>query len=256
MAQYTGNGIYDYIEEKKLDYFYLMEHNWLLIYGDSASIPKVLVLVSEVENLTNMDSVKERNAANKAFIVSKSLNLPFIFVRFMINSSTVAVWHSFAKIWEKKTYEQLRDLYEQFGVVQPGTAKKAVNIYTSSPYHDWQRNNLGRITVSDIDLVKIDNNQVKAIYELKRSYIDLSKWKPFENDYPNFALIINSIVGSNKQIPFKLYYNKMFKGEAGMRNEDINEIKVFEFSIPNITIGRTEVKYNEVGVFSLSSVLI
>jgi len=38
---------------------------------------------------------------------------------------------------------------------------------------------------------------------------------PYSNDFPNFALLINTIVGSEREIPFRLYYNVMKAGEAG-----------------------------------------
>ena len=161
----------------------------------------------------------------------------------MVNSEVVSVWEESVGQWRMLGYDQLRDIYERYGVVQPGTARKRVNQYTSSPYHDWQRSNLGRITVSDFDLIKYVDGEVKEIVELKRSKIPLDTWTPYTNDFPNFALLINTIVGSGKRIPFTLYYNLMRAGQKGMRVEDTSRIKVFDFVIPNTMISSNQVQY-------------
>lgn len=205
----------------------------MLVYGNAFSIPKILVFVSKVVDIYHgVCENTELEDANKAFSIARYLNLPFLFVRFMVNSDKVAVWEANFGQWRILTYDELRNIFEKYGVVQPGTAGKRVNQYTSSSYHDWQRNQLGRITVSDFDLIKFTNQEVKEIVELKRSKISLNSWSPYEADYPNFALLINTIVGSKKQIPFFLYYNVMRAGERGMREEDISQLKVFEFITP------------------------
>ena len=174
----------------------------------------------------------------------------------MENSEVVRVWEEKVGQWRTLKYDQLRDIFESYGVVQPGTAKKRVNQYTSSPYHDWQRNNLGRITVSDFDLIKYQDNEVKEIVELKRSKITLDHWRPYTKDYPNFALIINTIVRSGKRIPFTLYYNLMKAGQKGTREEDISQIKVFNFLIPDHVISSSQVRYSFRGYYTLEQLLI
>ena len=41
--EYTGNAIYDYVYEEDLDYYFSAEHTWMLVYGNAASVPKILV---------------------------------------------------------------------------------------------------------------------------------------------------------------------------------------------------------------------
>lgn len=253
--EYTGNKICKYVYDKNLDYYYSAEHKWMLVYGNTLSIPRIMVFVSKVVNIGSGCSTEEMNEANKAFSIARYLRLPFIFVRFMVNSEVVGVWEENAGKWCTLSYDQLRDVYERYGVVQPGTARKRVNQYTSSPYHDWQRNNLGSITVSDLDLIKYVDDEVKEIIELKRSKMSLETWTPFYRDYSNFALLINTIVGSGKNIPFTLYYNLMRDGQKGMRDEDISTIKVFDFIIPSKMITFNQVKYSLRGCYSPEQLL-
>lgn len=253
--EYLGNAIYDYIYDKNLDYYYSTEHNWMLVYGNSASIPKIMVFASKVTDINSNCFGKEKTEAYKALSIARCLKLPFIFVRFMVNNDLVRIWEESVGQWHTVTYDQLRDIYERYGVVQPGTARKRVNQYTSSPYHDWQRNNLGRITVSDFDLIKFNYGQVQEIIELKRSKISLDTWDLYKNDYPNFALLINTIVGSGKNIPFTLYYNLMKAGPMGMRVEDTSQIKVFDFIIPNGMISSNQVRYRFRGYYRLDQLL-
>jgi hypothetical protein len=241
--EYTGNAIYDYVYEEDLDYYFSAEHTWMLVYGNAASVPKILVFANKVADINDDCTAEELNESNKALSIARYLNLPFIFVRFMVNSEVVSVREESVGQWRMLGYDQLRDIYERYGVVQPGTARKRVNQYTSSPYHDWQRSNLGRITVSDFDLIKYVDGEVKEIVELKRSKIPLHTWTPYTNDFPNFALLINTIVGSGKRIPFTLYYNLMRAGQKGMRVEDTSRIKVFDFVIPNTMISSNQVQY-------------
>ncbi len=244
MPEYRGNAIYDYIVENDLDYYFCVENRWILIYGNVESIPKILVFASRVNDINATVQNSEKADVNKAYNIANYLHLPFVCVRFMLNSREVMVWESGGKRWNRLTYDQLRDLYEEYGVVQPGTARKPVNQYVSSPYHNWQRQNLGQITVSDFDLLKYRNNQIEEIIELKRSKKNIRYWHPYTDDFPNFALLINVIVGSGRKIPFTLYYNVMEDGPAGHREEDISRIKVFDFIIPDRQINCSQIRCN------------
>jgi hypothetical protein len=255
VMEYTGNAIYNYIYDENLDYYYSAEPTWMLVYGDASSIPKIMVFVSEVDSINNNCSDVEINKANKAFSIARYLRLPFIFVRFMVNSGVVGVLEENDGQWRTLTYDQLGDIYAEYDVVQPGTAGKRVNQYISSSYHAWQRNSLGGITVSDFDLIKFIDDEVKEIVELKRSKKSLNDWEPYHNDYPNFALLINTIIGSGKNIPFTLYYNLMKDGQKGMREEDISSIKVFDFIIPNNVISCNQVCYSFRGYYRLDQLL-
>lgn len=255
--EYGGNAIYDYVYNNDLDYVFSAEHEWLLVYGNSSSIPKVLAYICKVGNIRETQSLNEKNAANRAYQFSEMLGLHFICIRFRDNDSSVAIWEGLSGPWEYISYEQLRAKFESYGVVEPGTVRKDVNQYLSSSYHDWQRSSLGRITVSDFDLVKIDNkNKILEIIELKRSKVSLNDWKPYRNDYANFALIINTIVLSKKGIPFNLYYTVMKDGAIGKRKEDTSNIMVFKFEIPEDYITADEVRYKKIGKRTLQDLLL
>ncbi len=255
MPVYNGNAIYDYIIENDLDYFFCVENEWILVYGNAQSIPRLVVYVSKVNDIYSSISADENVSINRSNSLANNLNLPFVCVRFMSNSDVVLVWESGDIDWQRLTYDQLRDLFENYGVVRPGTPRKRVNQYVSSPYHDWQRQNLGSITVSDFDLVKYRNGVVEEIIELKRSKKSLREWVPYTDDYPNFALLLNAIVCSRRDIPFTLYYNLMHDGPAGRRIEDISQIKVFDFEVPDNHISSNQVGYNYRGIYTLPVLL-
>lgn len=257
MQNYGENAIYDYVVNKNLGYCFSIKNSWLLLYGNAKSVPKILALVNKVDNIdiNNMSTIEKENIS-LAYKIAKQLKLPFICIRFMANSKWILVFEATFKRWEKITYDQLRDLFEKYGVVEPGTAKKPVNQYTSSLYHDWQRENLGDVTVSDLDMVRYRENKIEKIVELKRSKIYIDSWKPFPQDYPNFALIINAIVNSQVKIPFLLYYNEMKEGEIGKRKEDISLIRVFKFKIPIDMIEQDQVEYYDCGKYTLDKALL
>lgn len=255
--EYNGNAIYEYISTNNLsDYFYLVKNQWILIYGNSQAVPKLVVFVSLTDNIRLPLSDAENKHRSICESIANQLNLPFIMVRFA-NSDNQNVWFYMTENNCRGIlpYHRLRDAFEYYGVVEKGTPKKEVNQYTSSRYHQWQRTNLGRITVSDLDLIKFNHDDIESIIELKRSKKSLNIWNPYTDDFANFALIINAIVRSGKHIPFYLYYNLLADGVIGHRKEDISKIKVFEFVQPNGIITPNEVHYTHLGFANLPDLL-
>lgn len=254
--EYNGNAIYEYISANNLfDYFYLVGDKWLLIYGDRTGRPKLLAFVSKVYDIDQHISTEEKNKMNKCRLIAEQLSLPFVIIRYANNSLNVTLYMSETNRIYYLTFDRLRDVFEHYGVVEEGTPKKEVNQYTSSRYHQWQRTNLGRITVTDLDLVKFNYDDIESIIELKRSKKPLNIWNPYTNDFSNFALIINAIVLSGKRIPFYLYYNLLADGVIGNREEDTSKIKVFEFVLPNRIITPNEVHYTHLGFSNLPDLL-
>lgn len=81
----------------------------MLVYGNAFSIPKILVFVSKVVDIYHgVCENTELEDANKAFSIARYLNLPFLFVRFMVNSDKVAVWEANFGQWRILTYDELR----------------------------------------------------------------------------------------------------------------------------------------------------
>lgn len=101
MPEYNGNAIRDYLSAKTDDYFFSVENNWFLLYGDENSIPKLLVFVNKTEDI-QITSDREKYAINLGYKIAKYLKLPFICVRFMPNNSNILVWRS--KEWKISTY--------------------------------------------------------------------------------------------------------------------------------------------------------
>lgn len=58
--EYSGNAIYDYVYRNDLDYIFSAEHEWLLVYGNSSSIPKVLAYICKVGNIRETQSQNEK----------------------------------------------------------------------------------------------------------------------------------------------------------------------------------------------------
>ncbi len=247
MPFYTGNAIYDYIKQNNLDYFFCVKNSWTLIYGDSKSDPKLFAFVKKVNDLESKLSEEEVNQLEKAKKIAENLSLPFIFICFQDNSNELYVQRNNKK--EKVTFEGLKDIFSRFNLSNPGVPFKPLNQYSSSLYHDWQRKNLGNITVSDLDLVKFDQDDIIEIIELKRSKKQLRYWTPYEDDFPNFKLIINAIFNSKRKINFSIYYNLLREDRDRIRTEDISLIKVFNFEIPSRKQEIDPSKYTLVGCF-------
>lgn len=113
----------------------------------------------------------------------------------------------------------------------------------SSDFYAWQRDTLGNITVSDFDLLQTDiNGLVTRVFELKRSFYELEYWKPFREDYKNFALLINVL--RNTSINLNIIYNQFKNGV-----DYISKVKLFEFECPETAINKNMVVYEEKGVF-------
>lgn len=246
--EYTGNAICDYINRNQLDYYYSAKDMWLLLYGTAESIPKILVMVNKVENIKEPITKKETEHFPKARLIAGSLKLPLICIRFSIDSNEVLMWDNTRRKWYKLTYDQLEKVYAQYGVKEEGNVKKEVNQYVSSPYHRWQREKLGSVIATDLDLLKCEDGEIKEMIELKRSHEKIYEWMPYSKDFSNFALIINAICESGKKIPFRLYYNELKSGPKGKRIEDISKIKVFEFKIPDRYITSRQVRYQLQGL--------
>ena len=58
--EYTGNAIYDYVCREDLDYYYSAEHNWMLVYGNAASIPKIMVFASKAADIDSDYTADEK----------------------------------------------------------------------------------------------------------------------------------------------------------------------------------------------------
>ncbi|WP_411034291.1 hypothetical protein [Shinella sp. BYT-45] len=224
MRYYQTNAVYERIQGLHNHSFIWAAGNaWILIYGNGHSEPVALVLVagrswepqSEVTSL--VESLSE---------VSGLLVMEIHFDDTVKEIESVGLKKHGSRLVET-SLEDLRAVFSELGLpVKSGAASKAINDASSSAYHNWQRANLGRITVSDIDLFRLDGERrAIELIELKRSYIDLNKWQPFSADYPNFNLILSTAKLSSARMT--IAYNVRTKNPF---YDDPSSISVFNYA--------------------------
>lgn len=127
---------------------------------------------------------------------------------------------------------------------------KELNRHTSNEFHDWQRKNLpGKFIIQDIDTwpIVVSNSEKDyeplCLIELKRSFIDIEKWKPWKSDLPNYLSLYRLSVKA--RIPLIVLYFKKgeeIKGESKIAIFKINYVKKEE---PWISFERRVVSANK-----------
>jgi hypothetical protein len=233
MEYYRSNAIYDHIKEKKIPLFkFVVGNAWQLVYGDNNCNPLLLIFAVGVplKDIDNLPSQDEVEAFNLLLTAGTIANLPVRYVRFACDVNeidTVRVTdNTFA--YSSLTMPELSELFKSFGLPVSNTrTAKYLNDRTSSAYHNWQRNSLGKaLTVSDIDLWRISNSgKPEIVIELKRSYYDLKRWQPFTDDYRNFRLISNFC--NKAGMEFKIIYNQRIKTPF---QDKIDYLKIFSLN--------------------------
>lgn len=224
MRYYQSNAIYERLrnaDNRSLSW--TAANAWTLVYGDGNSNPAALALVAgrSWEPQNEIVSVVE--------YLGKASGIPAIKIYFDDTVSHI----DFVKIkfdgseLIEISLDDLKSIFSEFGLaVTTGRATKAINDASSSAYHNWQRANLGRITVSDIDLFRFGGNGTPSeIIELKRSYIGLDRWKPFQADFPNFNLLMK--LAKLSSIRMTIAYNIRHKNPFF---DDASNISIFNFS--------------------------
>jgi hypothetical protein len=252
LSYYKSNALYDYLKENQYtQYKFTSGDLWQLIYGDNNCDPKLLVLASGVDHKQYLNNLSQNEKEGLQLLkkVSEITQIPLRFVRFIIDSEEVDEVITFRNDEKpiKVKMNQLKDLFHQEGLpVSDSATDKYLNDASSSAYHNWQRNSLGRdIKVSDFDLWKVDHNgKPIELYELKRSYYALDRWKPFSDDYSNFRLIHKVVAPVG--IHFKIVYNVRTKNPW---NDNISKLKIFEVDFDQ------EPPINQLGIIELSDFL-
>lgn len=230
MKYYNSNAIYEYIKANRLNHLqYVAGDAWQLVYGDSLCNPLLLVFAVAIPfgEIDKAPSEKERIGFNLLLKAAAKANLPARYIRFASDTTAVeSVRVSDESItFTSLTMFELSALFGSFGLPVSNTQTvKYLNDASSSAYHHWQRLSLGAsLTVSDIDLWKLSpDREPDTIFELKRSYYDLQKWKPFLDDYRNFKLISNLCKLAGMQ--FRIIYNQRIKNPF---EDKIDRLKLF-----------------------------
>ena len=241
MEYYKSNAIYEYLTSKKLPQFkFVVGNAWQLIYGDNSCHPVVLIFAVGVQHshIDNPPSIEDQEAFSLLSLAGVNAKLPVRYIRFSSDVEEVETVRvsdgSF--VYSALSMSELSQLFGSFGLPVSNThTAKYLNDKTSSAYHKWQRTSLGAaLTVSDIDLWHLsETGNPEIVFELKRSYIDLSNWQPFTDDYRNFMLISNLCRKAGMQ--FKIIYNQRIKTPF---QDKIDRLKIFSVDFsksPSIT---------------------
>ena len=204
MHYYQSNAVYQKLEMIRSHPFMWVSGNaWTLVYGDRDSNPLVFALVAG----RSWNPQPEIRSLIKR--ISDVTGLPWVQIYFDDTAEEIdSVDFSLGEgPINRMSLLSLRDFLRDLGLpTSSGATSKALNDAASSAYHNWQRANLGAITVSDIDLFRKKTELVSAEFiELKRSYIALDRWNPYPQDFPNFQLIFN--VSRLCGIPMTIAYN-------------------------------------------------
>lgn len=233
---YKSNAIYDALNTISHNFQWVSGNAWLLAYGNKSD-QKAKVLV-----LAHGTSWKEQSdILNTLKYIAKKLNIPIYKIVFDDSANTsiseVAIATSLDHEGEMYFLTELKTIFKNAGLdIVDGHCDKYLNDRTSSAYHKWQRSSLGnKIIVSDIDLIRIDektNDPIEFI-ELKRSTFNVSTWRPYTDDFPNFNLI--DTISQQTKIPLTIVYNRMIKDKkTKVILQDIYDpISIFAFSNNN-----------------------
>lgn len=221
---YDGNSLYEALMSNFTGrYFWPPKRTWLLAYGNKSGEPKAIVFVKSylgksADEIENIMTIKVEEAGKD---IARRNNIPFGVIEFEKELEGL----TFNR--ERISLDTLRCRFKEVGLEVIGITNKAINSATSSPYHQWQRNNLGQIRVSDFDLFasNTSESEINRIIELKRSYIPLSDWEPYKADYTNFDLIAKLCLKIDAN--FLIAYNVRHKSPSFL--DDPSRIKIFEY---------------------------
>lgn len=250
MDFYRRNSFVDILENAK-SYKILKEGQWLLVYGDRENKPKVLIYLSEYDNL-NYENRSLKHDESEFLLytekLSKISNIPYLYVRFnkdfqILNEVMIMEHGRFLKL----TIDEYKEIIIRYGIIKNNKiSKKQINSKASSVYHVWQMNCGLDITTSDIDLFKVDkDSNILEILELKRSIIKMDDWEPFVADYNNFRLISNVIYQTN--ISFYIIFNDYYK--KPVYYDDPSLLKIYKVEHVandiNIVLLKNRVKFTD-----------
>lgn len=224
MRYYQSNAIYDRLQRQdNHSLAWAAANAWTLVYGNGNSDPTTLALVAgrswipQSEIISAVKYLGERSGTPtiEIYFDDSVDQIEDVKVRFDRSDLT------------RVSLVELKSIFSEFGLsVTTGSVSKAINSASSSAYHNWQRANLGHITVSDIDLFRIDEHGIpNEIIELKRSYIGLDSWKPFPADYANFNLLMK--MARSSSLAMTIAYNVRHRDPFF---DDASKVSIFDYS--------------------------
>lgn len=229
MERYKDNGFceflkekYDGNEEQSEIKFFDTEKSLLVVASKRDSVPVCLVLDDRIDKECDAKKLldKEKTHAKECLKIAKQANLPLFWVRYvdceiLTNDDYIYLWHS-QKMDGKFEVVQLKELvkiFNEYGIdakLENRTPNKSKNESLSSAFHMWQRECLRIGIFADLDLVRIHDDKVVELIELKRSYIQFSKWNPYNADINNFAILSN-LCEKLGGVDFHILFNEQIK---------------------------------------------
>ncbi|WP_414441824.1 hypothetical protein [Burkholderia sp. 22PA0106] len=227
MNYYKSNAVYKELEQSDNHPFVWVSGNaWMLVYANEWSVPRLMVLAH------GASWEPEPMAMRVCSAIATSAGLPVIQVEFDDTADSIDDVRYANSLGGQATTISLVDLKAQFHAfglpVTSGACGKSVNDSSSSAYHNWQRDNLGAIKVTDIDLVRINSTGMpREIIELKRSYIPLNQWSPFSSDFVNFNVLHD--VARRAVLQFTIAYNVR---QTNPFRDDASWLSLFDYPIP------------------------
>lgn len=228
MSYYKTNAVYGRLElEEDHPFVWVSGNAWMLVYGDQNASPKALVLAFG----SSWNIQKEVVRVSKE--IAQKSGIPLFFVRFDDSVDEIEKV-GFSQPGHKPielTLDELKEEFAKTGLpVKSGHCGKSVNDATSSAYHNWQRASLGAIKVTDIDLVRLDDDgEPIEVLELKRSFYSLQDWKPYQDDFVNFNLLLS--VCRQADIKMNIAYN--VRETKPVFKDDASRFAIFSFSAPS-----------------------
>ena len=229
---YTNNALYERLEKTGGHNFcWASGNSWILLYGDTSGNPRLIIFAAGKSIRTLDDTGKERlkTAFSAARELAKCASLPFGVIEFDDRVEEISQVSLNNKV---VSLDKLKAWFSTFGLTDNGdgghTPLKSINDTASSAYHNWQRSALGRITVTDIDMLRFDTKTgaPASIYELKRSFISLEEWAPFRDDYPNYNIL--STLATMARVEFRVVYN--VRHTQPQFFDDVSRLHIFSYS--------------------------
>ena len=244
---YVGNAFYDYVDKHFNNFAYAKENIWLLVYGNSRCEPKLIIVLSALERkayLQNQTSPEEDSIIKYAKQISEKSGVPWVYVSFIKDekelTKTKICCPSLNFSFKELTPDQLADVYRGFGLfIVEKESGKTINKQYSNVYQKWQMKIGYGLTGSDIDIMKLKNDTIVSVYELKRSFINIEKWKPYPADFHNFILL--SKLFNKCGIAFYIVYNHR---QEKPFFDDISKLKVYKID------AREKNFYSLLGIYS------
>lgn len=180
----------------------------MLVYGASGKDPRLLVLAFALSDIPGID------VTNAFQMLSRQSGIPCLYLGFdglAADVDSVRVTPRLDRKAESVSLDDVRSIFSGHGLPVSNTScMKYQNDKLSSCYHKWQRQALGKIRVSDIDLLEIGpRRNISRIIELKRSFLAVDEWRPFRDDFANFDLL--ATVAKQASADFEILYNRRTK---------------------------------------------